>query len=81
MSLSEEELHMITKEAIDSSHPAVKVLVDAGYGEAESIVAIEKWETPEKAVGYLIAMQAQNLSLVSAVQNTEEDETLQYVAK
>ena len=77
---------MITKVAVDSSHPSVQKLVNAGFSEAESITAIEKWETPEDAVGYLIAIRAQNVTSESAIRNetnrdAEEDKTLQYVTK
>ena len=80
-----EEPHMITKEAVDVSHPAVQELIDAGYSEEQSITAIEKWETPEVAVDYLIATQTKNSDLEPVVRSEidgetdEQSKTLQYV--
>ena len=53
-----EELHMIIREAVDISHPAVQKLIGAGFSEEKSIAAIEKYETVEDATDYLIAMQS-----------------------
>ena len=80
-----EELHMITREAVDISHPAVQELIDAGFSEEESITAIEKWGTPEDAAEYLTAMRTQSASLqpVAKIEidgkKEEGSNTLQYV--
>lgn len=80
-----EELHMITKEAVDISHPAVQELIGAGFSEEESITAIEKWGTPEDAADYLIAMRTQSASLQPVAKSEtdgkreEGSDILQYV--
>ena len=76
---------MVTKEAVDISHPAVQELISAGFNEEESITAIEKWGTPEEAADYLIAMRTQSASLQPAAKSEidgktdEGSNTLQYV--
>ena len=67
---------MVTKEAVDISHPAVKELMNAGYSEAESIRAIEKCEEPEKAVEYLISTHS-GISPADASSITAEENSSQ----
>ena len=54
-----DQLQMTTKEAVDESHHDVQTLIQAGYGEAESISAIEKFGSPEIAIDYLVGQKAE----------------------
>ena len=53
-----EALHMTIKKAVDSSHPGVQELIDAGYSKEDSILAFEVCGTAEGAVEYLITKRA-----------------------
>lgn len=74
---------MITKEAVDISHPVVQEVINAGFSEAESITAVEKCETPEDAIDYLIAMRTRDTEPVVRTEidgkTEEQSKTLQYV--
>ena len=56
-------LQMTTKEAVDESHPNVQALIQAGFGEAESISAIEKFGSPDMAIDYLVNKKAEPVQL------------------
>ena len=73
---------MTIKEAVDASHPHVRQLISAGFGETESIRAIEKYETPEEANDYLTATRIQRVHpRVTRVEaKIIADEATQYVA-
>ena len=72
-------MQITTKEAVDESHLAVQALIQAGFGEAESISAIEKFGSPESAIDYLVTQKAEpsRLSKSRDVESTEICETLQ----
>ena len=79
---------MTTKEAVDASHTAVRELIEAGFGETESISAIEKFGTPEEAIDYLIALRTQSFTEPILSSDGPEDatesfaeEATQYVLK
>ena len=73
---------MTIKEAVDASHPHVQQLIRAGFGETESISAMEKYETPEEANDYLTATRIQRVHpRVTRVEaKIITDEATQYVA-
>ena len=51
------EIHVTQKELVDEYHPTVQQLLDAGYDVQQSIEAVERHETLERAMNYLVFLE------------------------
>ena len=51
------EIHVTQKQPVDEYHPIVQQLLEAGYDVQQSIEAVERHESLERAMNYLLFLE------------------------